>query len=799
MLKLNNLLNLFRKNALFTAILLFLAFIFSVYVNYSSINFRLLSNNKIVANDIKNITKQYIIKLDLNINNLEINPDLNSLNFDDFSAFYYLDDDGLVISKYTKDSEDHIEKFVEINTKTLGDNYYKSDLILSEDYQGAVYFAKKLDNSYARFLVAKLDLTNFLKQISKTDTDFAIIDSYGNVLYSTNTSVLNALENINDIKYSNVFSKIYQSKSGVTLTTLDSIVSVRSFVLFTDFFNNYFYISLMLLTILILSLINHILDSLFLQNGIVKQINYCYGLQKTSRVDEYQDFDLIDGSDLLSLQKQTSINVLENNTLKKEYAELEQRLTSMFCESTIPMLLIDAYTAKIIRANQSALEFYSQKDSSMTKMNIYMLGRKNQTEVIQDPIILAGNMRNSIKNQGACIKTKHYLDGRDYKEVQIFPFSMRSDGFNCDVLMILDNKITGIDYDDVKNQYEALEKSFIANMDFTLESGKLRIKNHSKNIDKVLGYNISSHTYFKELLHKSCLESYKEVLQEIKKIKNTDVLNYFKTLEHTLFLKQSNKRYTRCKANFVIFKKHSLNNKKGKELNIVLYLAILKQDILEEDIRNLISYDDVYRQTNSILCVVDKNFDILDANAKFRQILKVQTISNIHLKDLLKDKAEEIIFEIKRNQNGDINEIVYLKDTQNKIHPCKLSYAISKNIDGDNVYNLLFRQVVELARLDDFMSYCVGKNITNDNFESIYYGYYYQTIGKKILNNEVFDNLDFEKLKDNLNNVNIKNENNLEKARYLLELIKVIETKNTDKIAEIYNQGYDFFKGEINE
>ena len=274
MLKFNNIIWLLRKNFFITFILLVLVLFFSFYVNFTTVNDKLINNNKLISHSIQNAIKQYKIRLDLYSKALEINSSLKSLDLNSFSAFYYLNDDGEVVDKYSNVS-DPIKKFIEINTKNLSDKPgYISELITTKDLQSSIYFAKKLENNNNKFLVAKLDLNELLKNVNKFNTDYILVDSFGNILYSSNQSKLDLSVNVNEFSYYWYLSGIYQ-----TASNSDNIIkeveysgfNVRSFISVSEYFNYYFVLSAFLLIILVMYFWNAYLDSMLVENGLVKQ------------------------------------------------------------------------------------------------------------------------------------------------------------------------------------------------------------------------------------------------------------------------------------------------------------------------------------------------------------------------------------------------------------------------------------------------------------------------------------------------------------------------------------------------
>lgn len=803
MLKFNNILWLLRKNFFITFILLVLVLFFSFYVNFTTINDKLVDNNKLISHSIQNAIKQHKIRLDLYSKALEINPSLKSLDLNTFSAFYYLNQDGEVVDKISKDENDPLKKFIEINSKKLIDKtYYISELITAKDFKSSIYFAKKLENNKNTFLVAKLDLEELLKNVNKFNTDYILVDSFGNVLYSSNSSKLDILVNINEFNYYWYLSGIYQTESNsdnIVKEVEYSGFNVRSFITISEYFNYYFIISAFLIIILVMYFWNAYLDSIFIKKGLVNQVRYCYDLQSTSDIDEFQTFELIEGADLAELQKQTAFSVLEYKDIKKEYRELEQRLSSMFSKSTIPMLMIDAFTAKIFKANQSALDFYNQKITSMSKLNLYMLGKKEQKDTIIDPINFASNMQNSIKNQGFYIQTEHYVNGEDFKEVKIYPFVMRSERFCYDILMILDTNMVSKSYENIKSQYEALEKSFIITMNFTLKGGKLKIRSCSKNIDRILGYTVLNFTYFKDLLHPRSYTAYLEFLLKLKNLKDNTFSNYSKVIEQNLYLRQNNGRYAEFKVSFNISKDYTYDSKQARFLNITSHLALLRQDLLEDEIKEPISYSDIYKQCNSIIGIFDKELLCINANKELRNLLNIQNMTKIHLKDILAKDQDKILANILEGKTSNIKELVYLKDANNILHPCKISIVVVKNTLGENIYCLIFRQEYDPAELDNFMVFCKNKNINNNNLESLYCEYYYKVIGSRINNNEAFDNLDFDKFIKNLEKFDLSNEELAIKADYMKRLVILIKEKNRDKIMQMYENGNNIFIGDIYE
>lgn len=803
MLKFNNILWLLRKNFFITFILLVLVLFFSFYVNFTTINDKLVDNNKLISHSIQNAIKQHKIRLDLYSKALEINPSLKSLDLNTFSAFYYLNQDGEVVDKISKDENDPLKKFIEINSKKLIDKtYYISELITAKDFKSSIYFAKKLENNKNTFLVAKLDLEELLKNVNKFNTDYILVDSFGNVLYSSNSSKLDILVNINEFNYYWYLSGIYQTESNsdnIVKEVEYSGFNVRSFITISEYFNYYFIISAFLIIILVMYFWNAYLDSIFIKKGLVNQVRYCYDLQSTSDIDEFQTFELIEGADLAELQKQTAFSVLEYKDIKKEYRELEQRLSSMFSKSTIPMLMIDAFTAKIFKANQSALDFYNQKITSMSKLNLYMLGKKEQKDTIIDPINFASNMQNSIKNQGFYIQTEHYVNGEDFKEVKIYPFVMRSERFCYDILMILDTNMVSKSYENIKSQYEALEKSFIITMNFTLKGGKLKIRSCSKNIDRILGYTVLNFTYFKDLLHPRSYTAYLEFLLKLKNLKDNTFSNYSKVIEQNLYLRQNNGRYAEFKVSFNISKDYTYDSKQARFLNITSHLALLRQDLLEDEIKEPISYSDIYKQCNSIIGIFDKELLCINANKELRNLLNIQNMTKIHLKDILAKDQDKILANILEGKTSNIKELVYLKDANNILHPCKISIVVVKNTLGENIYCLIFRQEYDPAELDNFMVFCKNKNINNNNLESLYCEYYYKVIGSRINNNEAFDNLDFDKFINNLEKFDLSNEELAIKADYMKRLVILIKEKNRDKIMQMYENGNNIFIGDIYE
>ncbi|MBZ7993072.1 cache domain-containing protein [Campylobacter sp. RM9333] len=803
MLKFNNIIWLLRKNFFITFILLVLVLFFSFYVNFTTVNDKLINNNKLISHSIQNAIKQHKIRLDLYSKALEMNPSLKNLDLNTFSAFYYLNEDGEVLDKISSDEVDPLKKFIEINTRNLtGKTTYISELITTKDLQSSIYFAKKLENNKNTFLVAKLDLKELLKSVNKFNTDYILVDSFGNVLYSSNQSKLDLSVNVNEFSYYWYLSGIYQ-----TASNSDNIIkeveysgfNVRSFISASEYFNYYFVLSAFLLIILVMYFWNAYLDSMLVENGLVRQVRYCYDLQGASDIDEFQNFELIEGSDLEDLQKQTAFSVLEYKDIKKEYRELEQRLSSMFSKSTIPMLMIDAFTAKIFKANQSALDFYNQKITGMSKMNLYMLGKKEQRDTIIDPINFANNMQNSIKNQGFYIQTEHYVNGEDFKEVKIYPFVMRSERFCYDILMILDTNMVSKSYENIKSQYEALEKSFIITMNFTLKGGKLKIRSCSKNIDRILGYTALSYTYFKELLHKSSYPAYIEFLLKLKNLKDNSFTNYSKVIEQNLYLRQNNGRYAEFKVSFNISRDYNYDSKQARFLNITAHLALLKQDILEDEIKEPISFSDIYKQSNSIIGIFDKEFKCISANKELRNLLNTQNVPKIYLKDLLAKEQDKIIANILDGKTCSIKDIVYLKDFNNILHPNKLSYVVTKNSLGENLYCLIFRQEYDPAELDNFVVFCKNRIVNNENLDILYCEYYYKVIGNRINNNESFDNLDFDKFLNNIRNFDFTNEELAIKADYMSRLVSLVKEKNRDKIMQMYENGNNIFIGDIYE
>lgn len=802
MLKFNNIIWLLRKNFFITFILLVLVLFFSLYVNFTTINDKLTDNNKLISHSIQNSIKQHQIRLDLYSKALEINPSLKKLDLNTFSAFYYLNDAGEVMDKVSIDLNDPLKKFIEINSKKLFDkSTYVSELIVTKDQKASIYFAKKLENSKYTFLVAKLELFDLLKSVNKFNTDYILVDSFGNVLYSSDVSKLALLENINEFNYYWYLSGVYQTDrnfSNIIKEVEYSGFNVRSFISIYEYLNYYFIISAFLLIILVMYFWNSYLDFMLIRKGLVKQVKYCYELQGASDIDEFQNFELIEGSDLIDLQKQTAFSVLEYKDIKKEYRELEQRLSSMFSKSTIPMLMIDAFTGKIFKANQSALDFYNQKITSMSKLNLYMLGKKEQKDLTTDPINFANNMQNSIKNQGFYIQTEHYVNGEDFKEVKIYPFVMRSERFCYDILMILDTNMVSKSYEVIKSQYEALEKSFIITMNFTLKGGKLKFRNCSKNIDRILGYSASSVVYFKDLLHERSYQSYLEFLIKLKNLKDNSFSNYSRVIEQVLYLRQNNGRYAEFKASFNISKDYNYDNKQSKFLNIIAHLALLRQDLLDDEVREPISFSDIYKQTNSIIGIFDKDFKCLNANKELRALLGLaNTNHQLYLSDMIAKNYEQIARNMQEGKTSTLKDIVYLKDINNILHSCKLSYVVTKNSTGDNIYFLIFKNEYDLAELDNFILFCKDKNI--NNLDSLYCDYYYKVIGGRINNNESFDNLNYDKFLSNLNKINITNEELEIKVNYMRELVELIKQKNRDRIMQKYENGYNIFIGDIYE
>lgn len=801
MLKFNNIIWLLRKNFFITFILLVLVLFFSLYVNFTTINDKLTDNNKLISHSIQNSIKQHQIRLDLYSKALEINPSLKKLDLNTFSAFYYLNDAGEVMDKVSIDLNDPLKKFIEINSKKLfNKSTYVSELIVTKDQKASIYFAKKLENSKYAFLVAKLELFDLLKSVNKFNTDYILVDSFGNVLYSSDVSKLALLENINEFNYYWYLSGVYQTDrnfSNIIKEVEYSGFNVRSFISISEYLNYYFVISAFLLIILVMYFWNSYLDFMLIRKGLVKQVKYCYELQGASDIDEFQNFELIEGSDLIDLQKQTAFSVLEYKDIKKEYRELEQRLSSMFSKSTIPMLMIDAFTGKIFKANQSALDFYNQKITSMSKLNLYMLGKKEQKDLTTDPINFANNMQNSIKNQGFYIQTEHYVNGEDFKEVKIYPFVMRSERFCYDILMILDTNMVSKSYEVIKSQYEALEKSFIITMNFTLKGGKLKFRNCSKNIDRILGYSASSVVYFKDLLHERSYQSYLEFLIKLKNLKDNSFSNYSRVIEQVLYLRQNNGRYAEFKASFNISKDYNYDNKQSKFLNIIAHLALLRQDLLDDEVREPISFSDIYKQTNSIIGIFDKDFKCLNANKELRALLGLTNTNQFYLSDMIAKNYEQIARNMQEGKTSTLKDIVYLKDINNILHSCKLSYVVTKNSTGDNIYFLIFKREYDLAELDNFMLFCKEKNI--NNFNGLYCDYYYKVIGGRINNNESFDNLNYDKFLSNLNKINITNEELEVKVNYMRELVELIKQKNRDRIMQKYENGYNIFIGDIYE
>ncbi|WP_267524901.1 hypothetical protein [Campylobacter sp. MG1] len=796
MLKFDNIIWLLRKNFFITIILLILMLFFSFYVNYTAINDKLINNNKLINHSIQNTFKQNQIRLDLYIKALEINSILERLDFDIFSAFYYLDKNGNVLKKHAQKSDD-IDKFIEINESSVKNDYI-SELITNKDFDSSIYFAKKIKHRDYSFLVAKLDLNKFLKNINKFSVDFILVDSFGNVLYSSDENKLRKLENINNFNFYWYLSGIYQTSE----QDIGSVISeykgfnIRSFISSSEFFNYYFVISAFLLLILVIFLWNSYLDSLLVKNGIIKQSNYCYDLLSSADPESNKTFELLAGSDLLELQKQTGISVLEYNEIREEYSELEQRLSSMFSKSTIPMFMIDAFTAKIFKANQSALDFYKQKITSMSKMNLYMLGKRENNDGY-DPIGFANNMQNSIKNQGYYIQTEHYVNGDDYKEVKIYPFIMRSERFCYDILMILDTNIVSKSYENIKTQYEALEKSFIITMTFNLQAGQLKIKSCSKNVDKILGHSNIVYMHLKDLLHEQSIPAYTELLLKLRNLKNNQVINYSRIVEQKLYFKQSNGRYAEFKVSFSVKRDYNYENKPDKHLNIIGHFALLRQDILDDEIKDTIVYEDIYKQVNINLAIFDKDFSLINASFGLKRLLKFKEYSNIKLNTILSDGANEIKHYILNNQNTNYRKIVFLKDVNDILIPCKMQYLTSINYLGDKNYYLIFKQESFLASIDDFIYFCKNKGIYDEYLLNLYFEYYYELIGIKIDNKETFDGFMLDKFFNFLSNLDFNDEETMRKCDYLRMLINAIIENNRIKIIQIYDEGKLIFRRSI--
>ncbi|MBT0879578.1 hypothetical protein KJQ97_09090, partial [Campylobacter sp. 2018MI01] len=139
MLKFNNIIWLLRKNFFITFILLVLVLFFSFYVNFTTVNDKLINNNKLISHSIQNAIKQHKIRLDLYSKALEMNPSLKNLDLNTFSAFYYLNEDGEVLDKISSDEVDPLKKFIEINTRNLtGKTTYISELITTKDLQSSI-------------------------------------------------------------------------------------------------------------------------------------------------------------------------------------------------------------------------------------------------------------------------------------------------------------------------------------------------------------------------------------------------------------------------------------------------------------------------------------------------------------------------------------------------------------------------------------------------------------------------------------------------------------------------------------
>lgn len=803
MIKFNNIIWLLRKNFFITIILLILVLFFSLYVNITTINEKLVNNNKLISHSIQNIIKQHKIRLDLYSKALELNPDINSLDLKTFSAFYYVNDTGDVLSKYTKDANDPIKKFIEINEDNLGNTtYYVSELITSKDLKSSIYFAKKLENNKNDFLVAKLDLQDLLKGVNKFNTDYILVDSFGNVLYSSDANKLEELKNINDFSYSWYLSGIYQTQSNSEFFIKEAEYSgfnIRSFISIEEYFNYYFVISAFLLIIIILYFWNIYLDKQMIKKGLVEEVDYCYGLQTAENIDNFQYFDLIEGSDLYDLQKQTAFSVLEYKDIKKEYQELEQRLSSMFSKSTIPMLMIDAFTAKIFKANQSALEFYKQKITSMSKMNLYMLSKKEQNKSIIDPINLASNMQNSIKNQGFYIQTEHYVNGEDLREVKIYPFIMRSERFCYDILMILDTNMNTKGMDIIKTQYDALEKSFIISMNLVLKGSKLRIKNCSKNIDRILGLSDLSTANLNDLVHKSNRSAIAELLLKLKELKNSSFSTFSRVLEDNLYIKQGNGRYAEFKANFNISRQYSIDNSYSKGLIITAHLALLKSDTSEDDLNTKFPYMDLFKYTNTYIAIFNSNFTAVNINERLAVLLGLTGLKKLNISDIIAKNVEKIKNFVKTNNTSVLSDLVYLKGSNNLIYPCKLRYLTIKNSLGETMYCMIFYKDYDPAELDNFIGFAKNKITDIDNLVSLYCDYYFKVIGERIENNESFDNLGFDKLVLNLDNFNTLEPRTLEKIKITKELIKYVNKANRTNIINVYNNLKEYFIGEKNE
>lgn len=790
MLKFDNIVWLLRKNFFITLILLILMLFFSFYVNYVTINDKLVNNNKLINHSIQNALKQNQIRLDLYAKALNIDPNLSKLDLDTFSAFYYLDKDGNVLQKYTK-SDDDIDKFIEINANMFKGDYI-SELITDKNFASSIYFAKRNSNSKGDFLVAKLDLNTLLNSINKFSMDFALVDSFGNILYSSNNDKLKKLENINTFNFYWYLSGIYQtSEQGLNTNDFRGF-NIRSFISSDEFFNYYFVVSAFLLLILVIFLWNSYLDSLLVKNGIIKQANYCYDLLSSADLNTDKTFDLIDGGDLLELQKQAGISVLEYNEVKEEYSELEQRLSSMFSKSTIPMLMIDAFTAKIFKANQSTLDFYKQKTTSMSKMNLYMLGKKEQQGYYHDPISFANNMQNSIKNQGFYIQTEHYINGEDYKEVKIYPFVMRSERFCYDILMILDTNIVSKSYENIKTQYEALEKSFVITMMFNLQGGHLKIKSYSKNIDKILGYSNISYMYLKDLLHEQSLPIYTKILAKLKDLKHNQVINYSKIVEQRLYFKQNNGRYSEFKFSLNVKRDYNYENQLDKHMSIIGHFALLKQDILYEEIKEPIMYDEICKEANIVLAVIDRDFNVINASFSLRKLLKFQEYANLKLSDIILDDNDEISNCIKNNISYIFPKNVFLKDYDGLLIPCKLQYLINSNYLGENNYSLIFKPDVSLVPVDGFFDFCLKNRYMNKDISNLYLKYYYTIIGTKLNNNEIFDSIVLDEFLLNLDLLDTSYYD-IDKINYMKTLISTIMGNNRNHIVQIYNDGKNYF------
>lgn len=793
MLKFNNIKWLLKKNFFITLILLIFVLFFSIYVNFTTINYKLSNNNKLIAYGIQTALGQYQIRLDLYAKALENNFNLDSIKSNTFSTIYYLDKNGNVLDK--NDKFDNINKFVEINENTLKENeHYISDLITSKDLEHNFYIAKRMGDN---FLVGKLELSKLLNNIQKFDSDFIFVDSYGNVLYSSNENYLKELKNINEFKLYWNLSGVYQLGNKKNLQIKDKNFHIRSFVKISAFINPYFYVSLFVFIIIVMFLWSYILDSKLLKNGLIRQLQYCFDIQNDENTEKYQNYNLVNGTDCLDLQKSTIRKILEYNEVKNGYEELEERLSSMFSKSTIPMLMVDAFTTKIFKANKAALDFYDQTELSITKMNLYMLNKNEQKGSEIDPINFANNIQNSIKNQGFFIQTEHYISGNNFKEIKIYPFMMRSKQYCYDILMIIDANSINDSYKNIKNRFESLDKSFIISMNLNLHAGKLKIKDYSKNIDRILGYSTFPYAHFKEILHEKSIKLYVKLLLELKKIKNNETSNYSKIFEHVMYLRQSNGKYAEFKASFDVTRDFTYNNNHKNHLNISAHLALLKHDIDYEEVKDeMVSYENIFSQTTTILGMIDKDFKVINANDGFKKLLKIQNIFKISLDDILLEDCEGIKKSILSNEKS-YNKTVYVKDSLNQIYPCKISYINIKNNMGDDLYCLVFRLESEPVGLDDFMNYYMKNDLKSKSFERMYLEYYYEIIGNMIASNKSFDHFDFTKLKNILNNL-VCNDCK-DQTESIRKLVKAIEEQNNKTILKFYEDAKAFFKGDINE